>query len=58
MKRALEENKLAREEARNAERLAMQAFHEKTARVEVFSKVCYCRMDLFLFPHHPHFRSE
>ncbi|KAK7399677.1 hypothetical protein VNO78_10865 [Psophocarpus tetragonolobus] len=38
VQRALEENKLAREEARNAERLAMQAFHEKTALVEVFSK--------------------
>ncbi|KAH1134836.1 hypothetical protein AAZX31_05G157800 [Glycine max] len=39
VQRALEEKKLAREEARNAERLAMQAFHEKTALVEVFSKV-------------------
>ncbi|CAJ1938305.1 unnamed protein product [Sphenostylis stenocarpa] len=39
VQRALEEKKLAREEARNAERLAMQAYHEKTALVEVFSKV-------------------
>ncbi|ESW31578.1 hypothetical protein PHAVU_002G249700 [Phaseolus vulgaris] len=39
VQRALEEKKLAREEARNAEKLAMQAFHEKTALVEVFSKV-------------------
>lgn len=40
VQRALEEKKLAREEARNAERLAMQKFHEKTALVEVYSKVC------------------
>lgn len=39
VQRALEEKKLAREEARNAERLAMHIFHEKTALVEVFSKV-------------------
>ncbi|KAL9329536.1 hypothetical protein ACSQ67_004539 [Phaseolus vulgaris] len=39
VQRALEEKKLAREEARNAEKIAMQAFHEKTALVEVFSKV-------------------
>ncbi|KAK7359090.1 hypothetical protein VNO77_01036 [Canavalia gladiata] len=39
VQRALEEKKLAREEARNAERLAMQTFHEKTALVEVYSKV-------------------
>ncbi|KAJ1405396.1 Nuf2, N-terminal domain superfamily [Sesbania bispinosa] len=39
VQRALEEKKLAREEARDAERLAMQTFHEKTALVEVFSKV-------------------
>ncbi|RDY03534.1 nuf2, partial [Mucuna pruriens] len=39
VQRALEEKKLAREEARNAERIAMQTFHEKTALVEVFSKV-------------------
>ncbi|TKY60161.1 Kinetochore protein nuf2 [Spatholobus suberectus] len=38
VQRALEEKKIARDEARNAERLAMQAFHEKTALVEVFSK--------------------
>lgn len=38
VQRALEEKKLAREEARNAERLAMQTFHEKTTLVEVFSK--------------------
>ncbi|XP_045823765.1 kinetochore protein NUF2 homolog isoform X2 [Trifolium pratense] len=37
-KRALEEKKLAREEARNAERLAMHTLHEKTSLVEVFSK--------------------
>ncbi|PNX74764.1 kinetochore protein Nuf2-like [Trifolium pratense] len=36
--RALEEKKLAREEARNAERLAMHTLHEKTSLVEVFSK--------------------
>ncbi|XP_027347793.1 kinetochore protein NUF2 homolog [Abrus precatorius] len=39
VQRALEEKKLAREEARNAERLAMQTFHEKTSLVEVYSKV-------------------
>ncbi|KAK2438409.1 kinetochore protein NUF2 protein [Trifolium repens] len=39
VQRALEEKKLAREEARNAERLAMHIFHEKTSLVEVFSKV-------------------
>ncbi|XP_014507616.1 spindle pole body component 110 [Vigna radiata var. radiata] len=39
VQRALEEKKLAREEARNAKSLARQAFHEKTALVEVFSKV-------------------
>ncbi|QCD84600.1 kinetochore protein NUF2 homolog [Vigna unguiculata] len=39
VQRALEEKKLAREEARNAERLARQAFHEKTTVVEVVSKV-------------------
>jgi len=44
MKRALEEKKLARDEARNAERLAMHNFHEKTALVEVFSKVRCHRM--------------
>lgn len=40
IKRALEEKKLARDVARNSERLAMYNFHEKTALVEVFSKVC------------------
>jgi len=55
MKRALEEKKLAREEARNAERLAMQAFHEKTALVEVFSKVFCQRLGLFLSPLYLHF---
>ncbi|XP_057422081.1 kinetochore protein NUF2 homolog [Lotus japonicus] len=39
IQRALEEKKLAREEARNAERLYMQTFHEKSALVEVYSKV-------------------
>jgi len=46
MKRALEEKKLAREEARNAERLAMHNFHEKTSHVEVISKVC-CNWTVF-----------
>jgi len=50
MKRALEEKKLAREEARNAEKLAMQAFHEKTALVEVFSKVFLSQTGSFLIP--------
>lgn len=39
LQRALEEKKLAREEAKSAERLAMQAFQEKTGIVEVYSKV-------------------
>ncbi|XP_022718650.1 probable kinetochore protein NUF2 [Durio zibethinus] len=38
LQRALEEKKLARDEAKNAERLAMQSFQEKTAIVEVYSK--------------------
>ncbi|MBA0789083.1 hypothetical protein Gotri_025434, partial [Gossypium trilobum] len=37
-KRALEEKKLARDEAKNAERSAIQSFQEKTATVEVYSK--------------------
>ncbi|MBA0638446.1 hypothetical protein Godav_029550, partial [Gossypium davidsonii] len=36
--RALEEKKLARDEAKNAERSAIQSFQEKTATVEVYSK--------------------
>ncbi|RHN60363.1 hypothetical protein MtrunA17_Chr4g0025001 [Medicago truncatula] len=44
IKRALEEKKLARDVARNSERLAMHNFHEKTALVEVFSKVFDHRM--------------
>ncbi|KAK7319079.1 hypothetical protein RJT34_03792 [Clitoria ternatea] len=39
VQRALEEKKLAQEEARNAESKAMQTFHEKTVLVEVYSKV-------------------
>ncbi|KAL1312836.1 hypothetical protein HN51_039418 [Arachis hypogaea] len=39
IQRALEEKKLAREEAMKAERLAMQTFHEKTSLLEVYSKV-------------------
>lgn len=35
----MEEKKLAREEAKNAEKLAMQACQEKTGIVEVYSKV-------------------
>jgi len=53
MKRALEEKKLAREEARNAERLARQAFHEKTTVVEVVSKVFYRHIGSFLIPSSP-----
>ncbi|MBA0859949.1 hypothetical protein Goshw_012363, partial [Gossypium schwendimanii] len=37
-KRALEEKKLARDEANNAERSTMKSFQEKTAAVEVYSK--------------------
>ncbi|CAK8578690.1 unnamed protein product [Lathyrus sativus] len=39
VQRALEEKKIAREEARNAERLAMHTFHEKNTLINVFSKV-------------------
>ncbi|PNY11339.1 kinetochore protein Nuf2-like [Trifolium pratense] len=39
IQRALEEKKLAREEARNDERLTMHTFHEKTSLVEVLSKI-------------------
>lgn len=56
MKRALEEKKLAREEARNAERLAMHTFHEKTAVVEVYSKV-FCHILGYFFALHLHFGS-
>ncbi|KAK8715207.1 hypothetical protein V6N13_042545 [Hibiscus sabdariffa] len=38
IQRALEEKKLARDEAKNAERSAMQSFQQKTATVEVYSK--------------------
>ncbi|PPD91361.1 hypothetical protein GOBAR_DD11711 [Gossypium barbadense] len=38
LQRALEEKKLARDEAKYAERSAMQSFQEKTATVEVYSK--------------------
>ncbi|KAK6243680.1 hypothetical protein QUC31_010089 [Theobroma cacao] len=38
LQRALEERKLARDEAKTAERLAMQSFQEKTTIVEVYSK--------------------
>ncbi|XVF30594.1 hypothetical protein REPUB_Repub16aG0071600 [Reevesia pubescens] len=38
LQRALEEKKVARDEAKNAERLAMQSFQEKTAILEVYSK--------------------
>ncbi|CAJ2677209.1 unnamed protein product [Trifolium pratense] len=38
IQRALEEKMLAREEARNDERLTMHTFHEKTSLVEVLSK--------------------
>ncbi|WVZ25124.1 hypothetical protein V8G54_003668 [Vigna mungo] len=48
--RALEEKKLAREEARNAKSLARQAFPGKTALVEVFSKVFYQHIGSFLIP--------
>ncbi|KAE8699267.1 Benzoyl coenzyme A: Benzyl alcohol benzoyl transferase [Hibiscus syriacus] len=41
IQRALEEKKLARDDAKNAERSAMESFQHKTATVEVYSKV-YC----------------
>ncbi|KAF3452622.1 hypothetical protein FNV43_RR03055 [Rhamnella rubrinervis] len=39
LQRALEEKKSVREEAKNNERLAMQSFQEKTAIVEIYTKV-------------------
>ncbi|KAE8721423.1 Detected protein of confused Function [Hibiscus syriacus] len=38
IQRALEEKKLARDEAKNAERSAMESFQQKTATIEVYSK--------------------
>ncbi|XP_050208770.1 kinetochore protein NUF2 homolog isoform X1 [Mercurialis annua] len=38
LQRALEEKKLVREEVKNAERLAMQSFQEKSAILEVYTK--------------------
>ncbi|OMO57849.1 hypothetical protein CCACVL1_25677 [Corchorus capsularis] len=38
LQRALEEKKFARDEAKNAEKLAMKSFQEKTATIEVYSK--------------------
>ncbi|XP_039006108.1 kinetochore protein NUF2 homolog [Hibiscus syriacus] len=38
IQRALEEKKLARDDAKNAERSAMESFQHKTATVEVYSK--------------------
>lgn len=39
MKRSLEEKKVVREEARNAENLAKQSFEDKNAVMEVYIKV-------------------
>lgn len=38
-KRTLDEKKLAREEAKNAERSAMQSFHNKNEMVDVYTEV-------------------
>ncbi|OMP03207.1 Kinetochore protein Nuf2 [Corchorus olitorius] len=38
LQRALEEKKFAQDEAKNAEKLAMKSFQEKTATLEVYSK--------------------
>lgn len=38
-KRALEEKKTTRTEAKNSEKLAMQSVQEKTATLEMYSKV-------------------
>ncbi|KAL6989598.1 hypothetical protein U1Q18_015349 [Sarracenia purpurea var. burkii] len=40
LQRALEEKKLVRIEAKNAERAAMQCFQEKAATLEVYTKAC------------------
>ncbi|XP_052184638.1 kinetochore protein NUF2 homolog [Diospyros lotus] len=40
LQRSLDEKKVARVEAKNAERTAMQAFQEKTAILEVYTKAC------------------
>lgn len=47
-KRALEEKKLVREEARNAERLAMQSFQNKDAVLEVYMKVLFHKLLCYL----------
>lgn len=39
MKGSLEEKKLVREEARNAENLAKQSFEDKNSVMEVYTKV-------------------
>ncbi|KAK2966655.1 hypothetical protein RJ640_002353, partial [Escallonia rubra] len=40
LQRALEEKRLIQVEAKNAERAAMQSFHDKTAILEVYTKAC------------------
>lgn len=45
LKRALEEKKSARAELKNSEKMAMQSVQEKTATLEIYSKVL-----LFHFP--------
>ncbi|XP_051146867.1 kinetochore protein NUF2 homolog [Andrographis paniculata] len=40
LQRALEEKKLAQIETKNAERMAVQAFQDKTATLETYAKVC------------------
>ncbi|KAK3016314.1 hypothetical protein RJ639_007294 [Escallonia herrerae] len=41
LQRALEEKRLIQVEAKNAERAAMQSFHDKTAILEVYTKVFF-----------------
>lgn len=49
MKRALEEKKSVREEAKNFERSAMQSFKEKTDVDEVYTKVIYYAIQSSIF---------
>lgn len=44
LKKTLEEKKSVLEDAKSAERLALQSFQEKTTMVEVFTKVIYCEL--------------
>ncbi|KAJ6683531.1 hypothetical protein OIU85_007241, partial [Salix viminalis] len=48
LQRALEEKKSVREDARSAERLAMQSFQAKTDVLEVYTKVLFHKLPCYL----------